>query len=84
METKKYSSYAEIDRELEILKLDKEIKFRKVILGIQQTKESFEPQNILKRFIGSYKANLPNTYIDIIQIGVPFLLKWFINRKRGY
>ena len=46
--------------ELEILKLDKEIKFRKDILGIQQTKESFEPQNILKRFIGSYKANLRN------------------------
>ncbi len=84
METKKYSSYAEIDRELEILKLNKEIKFQKVILGIQKTKESFEPQNILKSFIGSYKSTLSSSYIDILQIGIPFLLKWFINKKRGY
>lgn len=84
MEKMKYSSYADIDRELEILKLDKEIKFQKVILGIQKTKESFEPQNLIKKFIGSYKSTLSTSYIEILQIGVPFLLKWFINKKRGY
>lgn len=84
MEPKKYSSYAEIDRELEILKLEKEIQFKKVILGIQKTSESFEPQNIIKNLIKSYKSNISSSYIDIIQLSLPLIIKWFINKKRGY
>ena len=33
MEKKKYSSYAEIERDLEILKLEKEINYNKIILN---------------------------------------------------
>jgi hypothetical protein len=83
METKKYASYAEMDRELEILKLQKEIQFQKLTLNIQKTKESFEPQNIIKSFLGSYKATLSNSYVDILQTIIPFFIKWIINRKRG-
>lgn len=83
METKKYASYAEMDRELEILKLEKEIQFKKLTLNIQKTKESLEPQNIVKNFIGSYKSTLSSSYIDILQMAVPFLIKYFINKKRG-
>ncbi|TRX40370.1 DUF6327 family protein [Flavobacterium restrictum] len=83
METKKYASYAEMDRELEILKLQKEIQFQKLTLNIQKTKESFEPQNIIKSFFGSYKATLSNSYVDILQTIIPFFIKWIINRKRG-
>jgi hypothetical protein len=84
METKKYASYAQIDRELEILKLEKEIQFKKLTLNIQKTKESFEPQNIIKSFLGSYKAKLSSSYIDILQTAIPFLIKYFINKKRGH
>lgn len=84
METKKYSSYAEIERELEILKLEKEINYQKLVLSIQQTKESLEPQNVINSFFGSYKTILSNSYIKIIQAAIPYLIGWFMNKKRGY
>ena len=39
METKKYTSYAEIERDLEILKLEKEINYNKIKLNFERTKE---------------------------------------------
>lgn len=83
MEPKKYSSYAEIDRDLEILKLEKEIHYQKVLLSFQKTKESFEPQNIINSYLGSFKTNISNNYVQIIQIAIPYIIGWFINRKRG-
>ena len=44
METKKYSSYAEIESELEILKLEKEIHFQKMLYNFEKTKECLEPK----------------------------------------
>jgi Family of unknown function (DUF6327) len=83
MEPKKYSSYAEIDRDLEILKLEKEIHYQKVLLSFQKTKESFEPQNIINSYLGSFKTNISNNYVQIIQTAIPYIIGWFINRKRG-
>ena len=40
MQPKKYSSYAEIEHDLEILKLEKEIYFQKMKLSYEKTKES--------------------------------------------
>ncbi|AYN05826.1 MULTISPECIES: DUF6327 family protein [unclassified Flavobacterium] len=84
METKKYSSYAEIERELEILKIEKQINYQKLVLSVQKTKESLEPQNIVNGFLGSYKTILSNSYIKIIQAAIPYLIGWFINKKRGH
>jgi hypothetical protein len=79
MEPKKYSSYAEIDRDLEILKLEKEIHYQKVLLSFQKTKESFEPQNIINSYLGSFKTNISNNYVQIIQTAIPYIIGWFIN-----
>ena len=38
MEPKKYSSYAQINHDLEILKLEKEIHYKKMLLSIDKTK----------------------------------------------
>lgn len=84
METRKYSSYAQIDRELEILKIEKEISYQKLILGFQKTKESFTPKSIVKDFIGSYKPAFPGVYGAILNVAVPFITKWIKNRKRGF
>jgi hypothetical protein len=82
METKKYSSYAQIENDLEILKLEKEIEYQKLVLSFQKTKESFTPQGIVSNFLSSYKTILSNSYIDIIKMGLPYLIRWFIKRKR--
>ena len=84
MITKKYSSYAEIELELEILKLEKDINFHKLVKSFHETKESFTPQNIVSGFLGSYKTILSNSYGTILNMVIPFAIKWFLNRKRGY
>nr|WP_314895769.1 DUF6327 family protein [uncultured Flavobacterium sp.] len=89
METKKYSSYAQINRELEILKIEKEINYQKLVFGLQKTKESFTPQNIVSDLIGTYSSAIP--YGTIVSTAVPFILNkavpfiknWLSKRKRG-
>lgn len=83
MENKKYASYAEIDRDLEILKLEKEIRYQKVVLSFQKAKESFEPKNIINSYLGFLKETLSSNYIQILQTAIPYLIGWFINKKRG-
>ena len=83
METKKYASYAEIDRDLEILKLEKDIHFQKLLLSVQKTKDSFEPKNIINSYLSSFKSTLSNYYVQILQAAIPYIIGWFINRKRG-
>ena len=83
METKKYSSYAEIERDLEILKLEKEINYQKLVLNFQRTKESITPQYIVNGFFSSYKEYFSNSYPKILQSILPYVFNWFINKKRG-
>ena len=83
METKKYASYAEIDRDLEILKLEKDIHFQKLLLSVQKTKDSFEPKKIINSYLSSFKSTLSNYYVQILQAAIPYIIGWFINRKRG-
>ncbi|WP_125718472.1 DUF6327 family protein [Flavobacterium ustbae] len=83
MEKKKYSSYAEIDKDLEILKLEKEINYQKLVLSFQQTKESITPQKIVNGFVSSYTDYFKNSLPQILQSIIPFVINWFINKKRG-
>ena len=83
MEVKKYSSYAEIEKDLEILKLQKEINYQKLVLSFQKTKESITPENILGGIFSSFKDYFSNSYGSILQSLLPFVINWFINKKRG-
>jgi len=83
MEPKKYSSYAEIERDLEILKIEKEIHYQKIVRGIEKTKESILPSKSLS-FIGDvYQKVFSGTIGSILKIAVPYVINWYINRKRG-
>jgi hypothetical protein len=85
----KYSSYAQIDRDLEILRIEKELSYQKLINGVQETKDSLTLQNIVSDIIGKYSSSLP--YGAVVSTAVPFILNkvfpfvknWFVNRKRG-
>ncbi|MBE8724850.1 DUF6327 family protein [Flavobacterium hungaricum] len=83
MERKKYSSYAAIEKDLEILKLEKEINYHKLVLSFQKTKESITPQYIVNGFLSSYKDYFTNSYVSILQSILPYIFGWFINKKRG-
>jgi hypothetical protein len=83
MEPKKYSSYAQIECELEILKVEKELNLQKIVLNIEKTKESLLPKNLIKSFLGDYKSILSNSSGMIFNIVIPLIINWFTKRKRG-
>jgi hypothetical protein len=59
MDSKKYSSFAEIDRELEILKI--EIHYQRLVYNVHKTKENLEPMNMVKGFVSSTVSNFPSS-----------------------
>jgi len=83
MEPKKYSSYAEIERDLEILKIEKEIHYQKIVLSIEKTKESIVPSKSISFVADVYDKVFSGTYGTILKILIPYAINWFINRKRG-
>ncbi|KDN54155.1 DUF6327 family protein [Flavobacterium seoulense] len=83
MQTKKYSSYAQIDSELEILKIEKEISYQKLVLSVQKTKESFSISNVSTTVFDTIKSTFFSSYSAIFRLLIPIIIKWFINKKRG-
>lgn len=83
MEPKKYSSYAQIELELEILKVERELNFQKIVLNVEKIKESLLPINLIKGFIGDYKSIFSNSSGMILNIAIPLIINWFTKRKRG-
>ena len=83
METKKYSSYAQIELELEILIVVRELNLKRIVLDVEKTKESLLPKNIIKGIFGDYKSILSNSSGMILNIAVPLIINWITKRKRG-
>ena len=83
MPTKKYSSFAQIEQDLKILNLENEICKQKLVLSFQKVKENLSPNFIVDKFLSSFQMFFSNSYGTILQIAVPYIIKWFIKRKRG-
>lgn len=83
MEKKRYSSYAQIELDLEILKVERQLNLKRIVLNVEKTKESLLPINIIKGFLGDYKSILSNYSGTIINFAIPFIINWFTKRKRG-
>jgi hypothetical protein len=83
MKTRKYSSYAQINTDLEILKLEREIHFKKIILNFDKTIACFNPNHIFKNILDSIKPVITNSYFQIFIKIIPLIYTWFIKRKRG-
>ena len=83
MENKKYSSYAEIERDLEILKVEKEIYYQKMLLSIDRTKESILPSKSATLIGNLYQKVFSGMYGTILKMIIPYVFNWYLNRKRG-
>lgn len=81
--SKKYSSYDQINTDLEILKLEKEIHLQHILLNVEKTKESIQPENLFREALESCKTILSNSYTSILQIAISYAINWLINKKRG-
>jgi hypothetical protein len=83
METKKYSSYAQIENDLEILKVEKELYYQKMLLSVEKTKETILPSKSIS-FVGNlYQKVFSGTNGTLLKIAIPYIINWYINRKRG-
>ena len=60
---KKFSSFKEIDRELEILSIEKQLLKIKLARSTNQTFNSLRPSNLLAEAIGSFGSYLPSAGI---------------------
>jgi hypothetical protein len=72
MAAKVYTDYDEIERDLEILALEKEIQFQKMMQSFDKTKESLSPGNLI--------GNVPRMALGAIAgpvktLGISFILK---------
>lgn len=54
---REYKNFEQIERDLQLLKLQKEIDKERVILSYNQTKESLAPKRVLKSAAGSIFKN---------------------------
>jgi hypothetical protein len=80
---KKYSSYDQINADLAMLKLEREIHLQYILLNTKKVKESLEPENLFREVLASLKLKLSNSYGMILQIAIPYLINWLIHKKRG-
>ncbi len=86
MNNRIYSSYEQIDADLEILKIEKEINYQKVILGFQKTKEHFTPTGVAKdvfSFVRGFFSHFSLTDMTVLKLAIPFVIKWVLNKKRS-
>ena len=82
MNKKKYTSYQEIDAELQILKVQKELHYYKLKQSIESTQRQLTPENLLSNATESVKSYLQDSLGTIIQNLIPWVLGWFLNKKK--
>lgn len=83
MKNKIYTSFEEIDRELAILKIEKEISYQKIILSGQEIIDFFSPKTLSKHLITTVLSFFTGPSFPIVKFSLPFFFKWFSNRKRS-
>lgn len=78
-----YLSFQEIDNDIEILKIEKEIKYHRMILSIENTIISANPANIISRslklFLNFFSGNAGNIILKL----TPYIIEWILKKKRS-
>lgn len=78
---KSYSSIEQINRDLQILRIEREIHYQKINLAVDQLREEIAPQNLIKNTLGSAGSLLKNSG-GIQTLLVTSILKYFIRKFR--
>ncbi len=70
-----YSSFEEIELDLKILKLEREIHAQKFKLGVQKTGENLRPMNLLQDYIGEGNRSTFSMIEQIVKFILQFAMK---------
>jgi len=84
METIKYSSFEQIDKELEILKIEKELNYQKIINKIDRTKDLLSVKNIKILALEYLTIAVKGYYGKAMERVLPILIKWLKDKKRSF
>jgi len=72
-----YSSFEEIELDLKILKVQREIHAQKIKLNLEKTGENLKPVNLLQDYIGESNRTTFSLIEQIIKIILSFVIKPF-------
>jgi len=70
-----YSSFEEIELDLKILKVQREIHVQKIKLGFEKTGQNLRPMNLLQDYIGEGTRNTLSLIEPIVKIILQFIMK---------
>lgn len=81
MKNRSYTSFAEIDKDIQIAKLERDIHREKVFLQAERLKSNFSLSGIVKNTIGSNKnsSSSSSLIMNVLSMAVPFIVKKFKN-----
>ncbi|WLD23854.1 DUF6327 family protein [Flavobacterium dauae] len=79
-----YTSYEEVDKELEILKLEREISIRKIGNDAEEISQLFSPNKIIRQGLASLGSTVKNSNgikTLVLSTVLKFLFNKFIKKK---
>lgn len=79
---KSYSSFEEINRDLQILKIQRELHYQKILSSADDLKEELSPDRIIKNTFSSLIGQVRNSG-GIQALLITSVLKYFFNRKKS-
>lgn len=82
MAAKQYSSYAEIDRDLAILKLERQLHLEKVKYELDNAKENLKFGNLVEGYFGFSFENKSSVIFKVIRFITPYVLKFMKSKKK--
>jgi hypothetical protein len=83
MKNKRYTSYAEIDRDLEILQLEREIQRKKVGLHLTEAKNHLNPSYIFTESIKFIVPSWTESSSTFFKFVLPWVMKYLFVKKEA-
>ena len=77
-----YSSFAEIDHDLAIMKLEKEIHLRKISLHLQKAGKALSPNLLISETFNSFTQGYPGILKKIAGFIIMTLINRYLSRRR--
>lgn len=84
MEKVRYASYAEIDKDLEMLQLEREIQKQKIGLSLQKSRDLVDVPYVLSESFKSVSSSFQWNFSTIFKWIIPIVFRYYKTKKRGY
>lgn len=77
MKDRNYKSFTEIDKDIQIAKLERDIHREKFLLQAERLKHNFSPASLLKNSFGGGESGSSSIWMNVLNLALPFLFKKF-------